>query len=84
MTISEISRRYDIRLKKLRRMERDGVLRFPDGDHIRSGFDGANGHPYRSVQRLPPHRLDAYAARPSTAPAGSVLLTQLQSTCGPR
>jgi hypothetical protein len=26
MTLSEISRRYDIRFKKLRRMERDGVL----------------------------------------------------------
>ena len=23
-----------------------GILRFPDGDFLRAGFDGANGHPY--------------------------------------
>lgn len=36
----------------LLQIQGSGVLRFPDGDHIRAGFDGANGHPYRSVQRL--------------------------------
>ncbi|MCM2268440.1 MAG: MltA domain-containing protein [Elusimicrobiales bacterium] len=36
----------------LLQIQGSGVLRFPDGDHIRAGFDGANGHPYRSVQKL--------------------------------
>ncbi|PKM97524.1 MAG: hypothetical protein CVU79_07755 [Elusimicrobia bacterium HGW-Elusimicrobia-3] len=35
----------------LLQIQGSGVLRFPDGDHIRAGFDGANGHPYRSVQK---------------------------------
>ncbi len=36
----------------LLQIQGSGVLRFPDGDNIRAGFDGANGRPYRSVQRL--------------------------------
>ena len=36
----------------LLQIQGSGVLRFPDGDHIRAGFDGANGHPFRSVQKL--------------------------------
>jgi len=36
----------------LLQIQGSGVLRFPDGDYIRAGFDGANGHPYRSVQKL--------------------------------
>lgn len=36
----------------LLQIQGSGILRFPDGDHIRAGFDGANGHPYRSVQKL--------------------------------
>jgi len=35
----------------LLQIQGSGVLRFPDGDHLRAGFDGANGHPYRSVQK---------------------------------
>ncbi|MBI5744974.1 MAG: MltA domain-containing protein [Elusimicrobia bacterium] len=36
----------------LLQIQGSGVLRFPDGDFIRAGFDGANGHPYRSVQKI--------------------------------
>jgi membrane-bound lytic murein transglycosylase A len=36
----------------LLQIQGSGVLRFPDGDYIRAGFDGANGWPYRSVQKL--------------------------------
>lgn len=36
----------------LLQIQGSGVLRFPDGDYLRAGFDGANGHPYRSVQKL--------------------------------
>ncbi|OGR53406.1 MAG: hypothetical protein A2049_00760 [Elusimicrobia bacterium GWA2_62_23] len=36
----------------LLQIQGSGVLRFPDGDYIRAGFDGSNGHPYRSVQKL--------------------------------
>lgn len=36
----------------LMQIQGSGVLRFPDGDFIRAGFDGANGHPFRSVQRI--------------------------------
>ncbi|MDA8244105.1 MAG: MltA domain-containing protein [Elusimicrobia bacterium] len=36
----------------LLQIQGSGVLRFPDGDYARVGFDGANGHPYRSVQKL--------------------------------
>jgi len=27
-----------------------GIVRYPDGDYIRVGFDGTNGHPFKSVQ----------------------------------
>ncbi len=36
----------------LAQIQGSGVLRFPDGGHIKIGFDGANGHPFKSVQRL--------------------------------
>ena len=36
----------------LLQIQGSGVLRFPDGDYARAGFDGANGQPYRSVQKL--------------------------------
>ncbi len=36
----------------LLQIQGSGVLRFPDGDYMRAGFDGANGWPYRSVQKL--------------------------------
>ncbi len=36
----------------LLQIQGSGILRFPDGDYLRAGFDGANGHPYRSVQRI--------------------------------
>jgi membrane-bound lytic murein transglycosylase A len=36
----------------LLQIQGSGVLRFPDGDYVRAGFDGANGHPYRSVQKI--------------------------------
>ncbi len=36
----------------LAQIQGSGVLRFPDGDHLKIGFDGANGHPFKSVQRL--------------------------------
>lgn len=36
----------------LLQIQGSGLLRFPDGGYIRAGFDGANGHPFRSVQKL--------------------------------
>lgn len=36
----------------LLQIQGSGLLRFPDGDYLRAGFDGANGHPFRSVQKL--------------------------------
>ncbi len=36
----------------LLQIQGSGILRFPDGDFARAGFDGANGHPYRSVQKI--------------------------------
>ena len=36
----------------LLQIQGSGLLRFPDGDYIRAGFDGANGHPFRSVQKI--------------------------------
>lgn len=36
----------------LLQIQGSGVLRFPDGDYIRAGFDGANGWPFRSVQKI--------------------------------
>ena len=36
----------------LLQIQGSGVLRFPDGDYARAGFDGANGLPFRSVQKL--------------------------------
>jgi len=36
----------------LLQIQGSGVLRFEDGDYMRAGFDGANGYPYRSVQKL--------------------------------
>jgi membrane-bound lytic murein transglycosylase A len=36
----------------LAQIQGSGVLRFPDGDRIKIGFDGANGHAFKSVQRL--------------------------------
>ncbi|KAF0127155.1 MAG: membrane-bound lytic murein transglycosylase A [Elusimicrobia bacterium] len=36
----------------LAQIQGSGVLRFPDGDLIKIGFDGANGHAFKSVQRL--------------------------------
>ncbi len=36
----------------LLQIQGSGVLRFPDGDYMRAGFDGANGWPYRSVQKI--------------------------------
>ena len=36
----------------LLQIQGSGLLRFPDGDYMRAGFDGANGHPFRSVQRI--------------------------------
>jgi len=36
----------------LLQIQGSGVLRFPDGDYMRAGFDGANGHPFRSVQKI--------------------------------
>ena len=35
----------------LLQIQGSGVLRFPDGDYARAGFDGANGQPFRSVQK---------------------------------
>ena len=36
----------------LLQIQGSGVLRFEDGDYMRAGFDGANGHPFRSVQKI--------------------------------
>ena len=36
----------------LLQIQGSGILRFPDGDFIKAGFDGANGHPFKSVQKL--------------------------------
>jgi len=36
----------------LLQIQGSGVLRFADGDYMRAGFDGANGHPFRSVQKI--------------------------------
>jgi len=36
----------------LLQIQGSGVLRFPDGDYARAGFDGANGRPFRSVQKI--------------------------------
>lgn len=36
----------------LLQIQGSGVLRFADGDYVRAGFDGANGHPFRSVQKI--------------------------------
>ncbi len=36
----------------LLQIQGSGILSFPGGDYMRAGFDGANGHPYRSVQKL--------------------------------
>jgi len=36
----------------LLQIQGSGILRFPDGDFIKAGFDGANGWPFKSVQRI--------------------------------
>jgi membrane-bound lytic murein transglycosylase A len=36
----------------LLQIQGSGILRFPDGDYIKAGFDGANGWPFKSVQKL--------------------------------
>ncbi|MCX5786432.1 MAG: MltA domain-containing protein [Elusimicrobia bacterium] len=36
----------------LAQIQGSAVLRFSDGDFLRAGFDGANGWPYRSVQKI--------------------------------
>lgn len=36
----------------LLQIQGSGILRYPDGDYTRAGFDGANGHPFRSVQKI--------------------------------
>ena len=36
----------------LLQIQGSGILRFPDGSFIKAGFDGANGWPYKSVQKL--------------------------------
>jgi membrane-bound lytic murein transglycosylase A len=36
----------------LLQIQGSGVMRFPDGDFIKAGFDGANGWPFKSVQKL--------------------------------
>ena len=36
----------------LLQIQGSGILRFTDGDFIKVGFDGANGWPYKSVQKL--------------------------------
>jgi len=36
----------------LLQIQGSGVLRLPDGDYLRAGFDGANGWPFRSVQKI--------------------------------
>lgn len=36
----------------LMQIQGSGILRLPDGDYLRAGFNGANGWPYRSVQKI--------------------------------
>ena len=36
----------------LLQIQGSGILRFPDGDFVKAGFDGANGWPFKSVQKL--------------------------------
>ncbi|OGS11450.1 MAG: hypothetical protein A2234_04285 [Elusimicrobia bacterium RIFOXYA2_FULL_58_8] len=36
----------------LMQIQGSGILRFPDGGHLRAGFNGANGWPFRSVQKI--------------------------------
>lgn len=36
----------------LLQIQGSGILRFPGGDSIKAGFDGANGRPFKSVQKL--------------------------------
>ena len=36
----------------LLQIQGSGILRLPDGDYLRAGFDGANGWPFRSVQKI--------------------------------
>jgi len=36
----------------LLQIQGSGIVRFPDGDFIKTGFDGANGWPFKSVQKL--------------------------------
>ncbi len=36
----------------LLQIQGSGILRFPDGDFIKAGFNGANGWPFKSVQKL--------------------------------
>jgi len=36
----------------LLQIQGSGILRFPDGNSIKAGFDGANGRPFKSVQKL--------------------------------
>lgn len=36
----------------LLQIQGSGILRFGDGDFIKAGFDGANGWPFKSVQKL--------------------------------
>jgi len=36
----------------LLQIQGSGILRFPDGDFIKTGFDGANGWPFKSVQKI--------------------------------
>ena len=36
----------------LLQIQGSGILRFPDGDFIKAGFNGANGRPFKSVQKL--------------------------------
>lgn len=36
----------------LLQIQGSGILRLPDGDSLRAGFDGANGWPFRSVQKI--------------------------------
>jgi membrane-bound lytic murein transglycosylase A len=36
----------------LLQIQGSGILRFADGDFIKAGFDGANGWPFKSVQKI--------------------------------
>jgi len=36
----------------LLQIQGSGILRFPDGDFTKAGFDGANGWPFKSVQKI--------------------------------